>query len=186
MKRSRERSVTCTDRGLSRALRGPVAHGVLLAVLIVFGPSRAVFGEEGAPSESHCLELEREANGAPDPELIEWDEVRGMFFPMVTARLMLCEVRELRLRRREVSVDLSLIETWRHQVEVTTRQRDLAVEARDELEQVIERAERQAHEAEDRAEAWYRSPWFLISLGVVLTVGLYVAASYGLRALAPD
>jgi hypothetical protein len=79
-----------------------------------------------------------------------------------------------------------LIHAWRLQVDFTERQRDLAVQARDQLAEVIDVAERRAREAEDRAVAWYRSPFLWLSVGVVLTVGLYFAASYGIRSLAPD
>lgn len=186
MKRSNAPFAICTDRA-RRPLRARLAWEVLSLALLALGPSRAVLAEEaGLSADSQCQELETAADGAPEPEQIEHNEIAGMFFPMITARLILCEVRELRLRRREAGVDIRLINAWRLQVEFTERQRDLAVQARDQLADVIEQAERRAREAEGRAGAWYRSPFLWLSVGVVLTVGLYFAASYGIRSLAPD
>lgn len=190
MTRSNVHSGLCTDMpfpAAGRPLRARLVGGALSLVLVAIGPSRPLLAEEeGISGDSQCQELETAADGAPDPEQIEHDGIAGMFFPMVTSRLILCEVRELRLRRREAGVESRLIHAWRLQVDFTERQRDLAVQARDQLAEVIDVAERRAREAEDRAVAWYRSPFLWLSVGVVLTVGLYFAASYGIRSLAPD
>lgn len=182
-----ERYIDMPFLGARRPLRARLLWGVLSLVLLVFGPSGAVLAQEsGLSSDSQCQELEAVADGASEPEQIEHNGTVGMFFPMATARLILCEVGELRLRRQEAAVDIRLIDSWRLQVRLLERQLSVSRQTREAFEGIVERSERRAREAEGRTDAWYRAPAFLISLGVVLTVGLYFAASYGIRSLALD
>ncbi|HKZ40312.1 MAG TPA: hypothetical protein VJ044_05080 [Candidatus Hodarchaeales archaeon] len=174
-------------RGARMPLGAFLAWGILGLVLGVTALPRPILAQESDGSDLPCSDLRSDSESQnQESELIEWNGIAGMFFPMATARLILCEVRELRLRQRSENLDQQLIESWRLQVEFTERQLELAIQARDQFESIVEVSERRAQEAEDRLGAWYRSPWFLISIGAILTIGLYFAASYGIRSITLD
>ena len=113
-----------------------------------------------------------------EPTSHELESVAGMWFPGAIARLMLCEVRELRLRRREIGLTSRELRLWETQVTFTERQRDLAVEARDRLEEVVEAATRRAREAESEVGAWYRSPILWVVVGIVVGGGILIGGAY--------
>ena len=144
-----------------------------LAVLALTGPASA------QDVTDPCDEL-RTATTDPEaePTRYELEGVRGMWFPMPIARLILCEVRELRLRRRAVVLTTSELRLWEARVTFTERQRDLAVEARDRLEAVVEAATRRAREAESEVGAWYRSPILWVVVGIVVGGGILIGGAY--------
>jgi hypothetical protein len=109
---------------------------------------------------------------------IEYEGIVGMFFPMATSRLILCELRELSLRRSLVGLQNQENELWQLQVDFVERQLTLAIDARDELENVLERSEQRANEAESRAELWWRSPVFIASISIVLTIAVILGGGY--------
>lgn len=108
-------------------------------------------------------------------------DVRGMFFPMPTARLVLCEVRELRLRRRESGILSEEIRQWSARTDLLREQVRLAVEAKNELGQVVDAAERRAREAEADRDSWWRSPVLWFAVGAVVTVALVVTTAVALH-----
>ena len=121
-----------------------------------------------------CADLRGAAVG--DPTLLTRDGVPGMWFPMPVARLILCEARELRVRRQEVRLLDEAAGVWALRVRLLEEQADLAVQARNELGDVVEAAERRAREAAESADAWYRHPALWFAVGVVVA-GLLVAGA---------
>lgn len=131
-----------------------------------------------AQTEGPCDELEYEAAASDDPEQIEHEGTRGMFFPMAGARFILCQINELSLRRQEIMILEREQEALVLQVTLTERQNNLLEEARERVVSVLEHTERQLDEAQARSEAWYRHPALWLSVGIVVTVGLFIGASY--------
>lgn len=132
----------------------------LVLVFLVAAPARA-------QEVDGCADLRVEA---PDPVRLEHGGVAGMWFPMPTARLMLCEVRELRVRRREVALSDAEITLWERRVSGFEERLQLAVQARNELATVLEAAERRAREATEHAEDPWRSPVLWFAVGVLAAV----------------
>lgn len=160
-----------------------MSRRLLIGLLIgatLFGASRGVLAQS---SESPCLELEAEAAGSGEPVLIEHEGVRGMFFPMAGARFILCQIRELELRRSEISIMGREASALGLQIELTERQLELANEAREHISEALERSEERAREAEDRVDAWYRSPFLWFTVGAVVTVALFIGAAYAVGSL---
>lgn len=165
--------------GVRRPLEGLLNIKVVCIVLLVVIVSRPILAQGiDDYGESQCNELEEEAEGAPEPELIEWNAMSGMFFPLSISRLILCELNELKFRRRMATLDQQLMDRLQEQIVFTERQLELSQQTRAEYEGVVELAESRAVEAESKLSVWYRSPVFLISVGVVLTVLVGVGAGY--------
>lgn len=168
----RKRAAVARRKRLSAVL---YLLGILvgLALLAFTGPASA----QDAPDACGELRTVTEDLEA-EPTSHELEGVPGMWFPMPIARLMLCEVRELRLRRREVTLTTGEISLWEQRVEFTERQRDLAVEARDHLEGVVVAATRRAREAEESRDAWWRSPILWVVVGVIVGGGILIGGAY--------
>lgn len=155
----------------------------LATVLILITLCGVARGQDGPRTtvstrvdQSACRELERAAEGQPEPARLSNGTTVGMWFPMPTARLVLCEVQELRLRRQEAALYGREVEI-RDQMELLLREQvGLAVLAEDRLKAVVSASERRARDAERDRDAWFRAPWFLVTVGIVLTIGLEVAA----------
>lgn len=158
---------------LGRAVLG---LGVCLGLLVP-APGRA----QDAPG---CAALEAAVQDQPEPTRVTGPgQVAGMWFPMPTARLVLCEVEQLRALRQLRQVDAREIRLWERQVDFLGEQVTLAVQARDALEGVVSAFVRRARDAEAarneavaELDAWYRSPVLWVSVGVVVAVVLEVAA----------
>lgn len=158
----------CTDRA-------PVslytAFYVLTALGVVLGPGKAVSAQLGpvlVASErtpSACLALEAAVTEI-EPVQLAQNGVPGMWFPMPTARLILCEVRELRVRRQELALADQELALWGRQTALYAEQTALAVEARTALLAMVQGAERRATQAERRG--WFRHPvlWFVLGAAV--------------------
>lgn len=170
------RSGTSTRIALIRVLAASLL-GVAWA--LAMGESAAL-AQDGADP---CADLRGAAQGAPEPSLLQNAGAQGMWFPMATARLVLCEVRELRLRREEVRILAETQDVWALRVRLLEEQVGLAVEARNELGDVVGAAERRARDAEERASAWYRHPGLWFALGVVGTVAIFAAGIAALNAI---
>ncbi len=168
----RKRAAAARRRRLSAVL---YVLGLLvgLAVLALTGPASAQEPTD-ACDELRAVTAELEA----EPTRHELEGVAGIWFPGAIARLMLCEVRELRLRRREIVLTVGEIRLWEQRVDFTERQRDLAVEARDRLDGIVVAAVRRAREAEESRDAWWRSPVLWIVVGVVVGGGILIGGAY--------
>lgn len=146
----------------------------LAVALLWTGLARAQDAPE-SPADG-CADLRAPAavEGLPEPSRLERDGVAGMWFPMPIARLMLCEVRELRVRRREIALDARELAIWEGRVSSFEERLRLAVDARNELESVLEAAERRAREATEAANDWTRSPalWFAVGLAVAIVLAV--------------
>lgn len=177
MKKSRPSSPNCSRPllALSASLRAVAVAGPLV-LLLAAAPAEAVEGQG-------CAKLEQAAEGQPSPLKIDHDGVTGMFFPMPTARLVLCEVKELRVRRRDaVLVDRGL-KLWEARTTNLKEQVALAVEARDHLSSVVAASDRRAREAEARLDHWSRSPTMWFALGAAATVVVFFGSVYALDAI---
>lgn len=167
-------------------------HRAFLAVAVglgVFFVSAAVRAQE-APgialprltiTPSACGQLEEAAEGAPDPARMASAGVPGMWFPESVARLMLCEVRELRIRRRELSLVDSELSLWERNAAIYQEQTALAVEALETYRGIVGAAERRAREAEERADRWSRHPALWFAVGVIATGAIVAVTAYGLN-----
>ncbi len=169
MMKLRRSSPNCSRPLLAlRALRTAAILAGLLIPLLWAAPT-------AAKDVAGCGALEEKALGQPKPLKIDHDGVTGMFFTMPTARLVLCEVKQLRLHRRDaVLVDRGL-RLWEDRTTNLKESVALAVEARDHLGSVVAASDRRAREAEARLDHWTRSPTLWLTIGVVgagLLVGL--------------
>lgn len=107
---------------------------------------------------------------------LEHGGVKGIWTPLERSRLILADVKELEIRRKEV-VDLKLQLTIRQERVDVCHERilkerrisDMSIEA-------VSSAEIRAEKAEAKLNKWYRHPAFWTVCGVVLTVVLEVAA----------
>lgn len=136
----------------------------LAFVLLAAGAARA---EEAPPPADPCAGLRAESEHDPEPALIDHEGVRGMFFAMPTARLVLCEVRELRLRRQAAALDERELGLWRFRVNILEEQVRLSDQARGIFEDALGAVS---------SRSWKRSPILWFCVGVVVAVGLVVAA----------
>jgi len=104
---------------------------------------------------------------------------------MPVARLVLCEVRELRIRRRELTLVDQELGLWARQATLLGEQVELAVQARDAFQGVVEAAEQRAQDAEAERNAWYRHPALWFAVGVVVTGAVVAITAYALNAASP-
>lgn len=145
----------------------------LALVLLVTSAARAQDAETTVPDDP-CAELRTSAEGSPEPTRLERDGVPGLWFAMPTARLVLCEVRELRLRRRTADLDTRERGIFELRISSFEERLRLADTARTELESVLEAAARRAREAEAAANDWTRAPalWFAVGLAVAIVLAV--------------
>lgn len=150
-----------------------------VAVLALTGHVRAQAAPTTEPLADPCSEL-REAAQELDaqPTRYTLEGTAGLWFPSPIAALVLCEVRELRLRRRVVELDVRELRLWEQRVAFTERQRELAVEARDVFEVVVVASDRRAREAESELGAWYRSPILWVVVGIIVGGGVLIGGAY--------
>ena len=158
---------------------------ILLGVLSVFFFVAAVRAQE-APgprltlptrAPSTCQRLEAAVEGVEgEPTRVTHAGIAGMWFPMAIARLQLCEVLELRVRKAELAVVDQELTLWNHQATNFETQAALAVEARDAFAGVVGASERRASDAEARLDAWYRHPALWFTIGAVIVGALLAAA----------
>lgn len=154
----------------------------LLLVTSLTGVARADTESDSDP----CSESRTTAAGIVPRRLILEDGESGMFYPVPLDRLVLCEVRELRLRRIEVRGIDAEINALERQVEFTERQVVLAVEARDRLEGVVEAAEGRARDLEERLDHWTRSQLLGAAVGVLVAAAIFYLTTLALDALRSD
>jgi len=128
-----------------------------------------------APADA-CAELRGDAANQPDPSLMDRNGIHGMWFSMPTSRLMLCEVRTLRLESRDRSLVDQELALWGQRVDNLHEQIGLMTQARTALETAIAAAERRARDAEAERDAWYRSPFLWFALGGVAAAALVALA----------
>ena len=153
---------------VGRAVRAQESQDVALPVLSL--PERSVDG---------CQDLELAAENAPEPTKVEIAGVLGMWFPMVRARLVLCEHRELTMSRRELDMVDTELGLWDFQAQTYRIQSELAVAARDHYESVVVRAEERAADAVAEAESLSNNPvlWVGVGMGVMLAIIIGMAAA---------
>lgn len=158
-------------------MRSAISTSLALVILVTSLPARA--------QEDPCASLRAEVPADLEPTRLEHGGVAGMWFPMPTARLVLCEVRELRLRRASSALDARELSLWEARVELGQERLQLAVDARDELESVLEASERRARSAEEALNDWTRSPVLWFAVGVVAAVLVAGAGALLLAEISP-
>lgn len=182
MTKLRPASGRFTDpRGSVRRLQGFGALVLVLGVLGSVAPSRAQdspgLGLQLPTREiGECEGLQPASEAAGDAVRMQIGEIPGIWFAMPTARLILCEVRELRIRRRELHLVDQELQLWEQQANNYRAQSELAVDARDSFAGVLDAAELRALEAEARSDAWYRHPGLWFVLGAAAAAAIFAAA----------
>lgn len=161
---------------------------VFVNLLLGGGP---VFSETEASFEEiqnvEAVEDLRDIHGYEDPPLpqlveltpraaLEYQGRPGFWFERSVALDMLADLSELPIRLREIQMLMEQLDIQDMRIErldqMLVLERSAAVAATDAFQQ----AEERAREAEDALDAWWRSPLFLVAVGVVGTVLLEVAA----------
>jgi len=130
-----------------------------------------------------CANLRAGVGELMEPELAEIDGTQGTFFPAPLDRLVLCEVRALRVRNDEIRLLDSEVEIWAQQIEFLKTQLELAVQARNRLLEIVEEADRLRREADERANRWWRSPILWMCVGAVVAGVLFYGAIRAIDAL---
>jgi hypothetical protein len=98
---------------------------------------------------------------------------------MPAARLVLCEVRELEIRREELLLLERERGLLRLHAAILEDQEALAEAAKEEAARSVDVLARRAADAEARADAWWRHPLLWFCLGVVLAGSGAVALAAG-------
>lgn len=173
---------------------------ILLFVNMLLG-GRPAFSESEASYEEirniEAVEDIRDIEGYDDPSplpqlvditpraALEHNGVRGFWFEREVALDMLADLSELPIRVREIAMLVEQLDIQDMRIErldqMLALERSAAVAATDGLQQVEERA----REAEQALDSWWRSPAFLITVGLVGAILLEVAAVFVLTAVAP-
>jgi hypothetical protein len=135
--------------------------------------------------DAECDELRERSINEPDPIRIEYDGNHGMFFTMTTSRYMLCQIMSLEMLSRYVRLSDGVTTRLRNNIDLIQHQLDITIDAKNTLGDIVDDAEQRANTYEAKVNAWYRSPFLWFAVGVVISVGLYFAAFYGLRSLNP-
>lgn len=146
----------------------------LFLILFLANCAAALVFVSVASAQEPCQELR--AAPTQEPTALENRGVAGMWFPMATARLVLCEVQAFRLGRQEVRLVDAELQLWAQRVEIVREQLRAQTEARDALEGVVTAAERRASAAEAERDAWWRSPFLWFALGGIAAGALLVLA----------
>lgn len=179
MKKLKEPFKICTKKAIKQPQK---ARKILIGLgiaFIVLSVSQAVYAQES----SNCEDLRTEASSSPQPQMIDYDGLLGMFIPMAGARYILCQVQELTFRLQEITILNRELNSYRLQMELLEQQIVLAQQVRDQVESVLEVSETRAREAEERVNVWYRRPTLWFAVGAVVTVGLFIGAAYSVGAL---
>lgn len=117
------------------------------------------------------------AQEVPSRVSLEYMGVEGNWIRMDAFRAITADLQELRLLRSKTVPNLEeTIAVLERRVNNVQAMRQLSDERFHLSEELTQEFEKRWHEAEARLDAWYRSPVFLLSAGVVLTVILQGAA----------
>ena len=162
---------TSLDRwGLRIALALAIA-----AALVMLRPSNC-HGQDEQPDLP-------DVSGPCAPELtdnrravIEHDYESGVWFHLDVARCMLGRLSSLPLYAHRVSLLEQRLEISDERASLLRKQVDLAEQGEQQAVQVLEKAEAGRRRAEEKLNAWYRHPVFLMGAGAVLVIALEVAA----------
>lgn len=116
---------------------------------------------------------------------VEHQGVPGFWFERSVALDMLADLSELPIRLREIQMLTEQLDIQDVRIErldqMLALERSATIAATDGLQLVEERA----REAEAALDSWWRSPAFLITVGVVSAILLEVAAVFVLTAVSP-
>lgn len=107
---------------------------------------------------------------------------QGVCLPLEAHQAILADLRELRgdgspnsgLRARVRLLDLKL-ELQADQLRDTALAKDLAVQAKEAIEESLEAAVRGKREAEEARDAWHRSPVLWLGIGVLGSLAVAIA-----------
>ncbi len=102
--------------------------------------------------------------------------VPGFWFERDVALGILADLQELLVRRQQVSILQEELSLRGDQFDRMNEIVQLEQEVSDQAIEELERAERRASLAEESRNKWWRSPLFLFSSGVIITVVLEVVA----------
>jgi hypothetical protein len=151
-----------------------------VAVAVVGGALVAAFVIWGAP-----------ACGEPAARVpLQYQGAEGLWLRLDVAQALLADLQELPIRRREVTLLGEELELRSGQVERLRSMADLERAAAGEALTALHQAEQAGAELRQQLEQaraaqapWWRSPILWLSVGVVVAVGLEVAAAYLLGSL---
>lgn len=108
--------------------------------------------------------------------VVEYQGEPGFWFRRDVALQMLADLQELPIRRQELTLIQEELELRDRQVErlreIVSLERGASQTAQDALGAALERAST----AEGSRDAWWRSPWLWLTVGIVTTVVLEIAA----------
>jgi len=124
-----------------------------------------------------------EANSTPDSNCVVMrrNDVRGVWFALPAAEKLRASHRiaaELRLQVDGLERVVKLKDEQLALVARALEEQHTAIVA---VQQANDRLVSRAHRAEESLEAWHRSPWLWMSVGVVATLMVGGAVSYAFR-----
>lgn len=111
-------------------------------------------------------------------EEVEYKGEPGIWFPSEIAHAMLADIKDYNLVKPEIGLLKDRLEIRAERIEFLKEEVSLATAAADKAESVLSAAIKREREAKEELDAWYRSPILWVAAGVVVTVGLEVAAVY--------
>lgn len=171
-------SILCTDPDLSPVIGSSERRGsvrlctallALGALWVVLGWEVAAQARSGASVAPECEELSELAADAVPRRSLEVEGAAGVWMPVAVSRALLCEVKAGRAAQRQIRLLDQELELTIQQVEWTQRQLTVMADSRSAAMEAVEAAERQRRYAEDRLDAWHRSPILWFTLGSVAT-----------------
>jgi hypothetical protein len=128
------------------------------------------------PADAQLPDVAGECRSEVPSAQLAQNGVNGMWFPMPLARCLLERITVLPLYAERVRLYGERLVLSDRLTAIVREQTVLAVREADLARGALEAAVRRAREAEEDRDRWYRSPTFLVCLGVVSTVLLEVAA----------
>ena len=151
--------------GCTRAVAAFLAVTMFAAV--------AAAQEPGLP----CPELRAAARNVPEPLRLDSGGISGMWFPMPTARLILCETQSLPNIVRDLRLANESIQLYQQRIDLFEERLTLSDTVSARLEGAMDAAEREADRATSRLDHWTRSPYLWLSAGFVLAIGFVSAGA---------
>jgi len=108
----------------------------------------------------------------------------GLWFPADTARLMLADVKELKidrdkLKEQQIQIDKlnSKLEIRAERFLILTENKKLSDKKAEMANEAFGNCTKILDRLEEKQTKWYRHPAFFVGLGVVLTIALQIATA---------
>lgn len=117
---------------------------------------------------------------------LDHEGLPGVWLPLDEARAQYAELQRLDALEELTVLQEQQLQLRLEQIEHLRELAQIAETAEVQAFTVIEDAERRILEAEERADAWYRSPTLWFTLGAVVAIALGALAIYGLDQLTAE